>query len=109
MAALGATLAAAALYAANCAVCHGPDRLGLSGPALLPENLERLKQPAAVKVISDGRVATRMPGFAGKLSPAEVRALAEYVYTRPAVEPQWAMQQIARLKSLSSAPAWRRL
>ena len=88
------TLAAAALYAANCAVCHGPDRLGLTGPALLPENLERLKKPAAVKVIAEGRMATQMQGFAGKLSPSEIREIADWIYTRPAVEPQWRMQEI---------------
>ncbi len=98
------TLAAAALYAANCAVCHGPDRLGLSGPALLPENLERLKRPAAVKVIADGRMATRMQGFAGKLSPEEIRAIADWIYTSPALEPQWRMQEI-RASRRSFAPA----
>ena len=32
-------------YQANCASCHGADRLGGIGPALLPENLSRLKKP----------------------------------------------------------------
>jgi DNA-binding beta-propeller fold protein YncE/cytochrome c553 len=104
VAALSATLAAAALYAAHCAACHGPDRLGLSGPALLPENLARLKKPAAVKVIADGRLATQMPGFAGKLSPAQVRELADWIYTRPALEPQWAMDRI-RASRRTFAPA----
>ena len=88
------TLATAALYAANCAVCHGPDRLGLTGPALLPENLERLNKPAAVKVIAEERMATQMQGFAGKLSPEQIRELADWIYTRPAVAPQWRMQEI---------------
>lgn len=104
MAALAATLAAAALYAANCAVCHGPDRLGLTGPALLPENLERLRKPAAVKVIAEGRMATQMQGFAGKLSPEQIRELADWIYTRPAVEPQWKMEQI-RASRKTFAPA----
>ena len=38
---------AAELYQTHCASCHGADRLGAMGPALLPENLERLKRPAA--------------------------------------------------------------
>ena len=35
---------AAKLFAEHCAECHGPDRLGLIGPALLPENLRRLRR-----------------------------------------------------------------
>ncbi|NUO87598.1 MAG: cytochrome C oxidase Cbb3, partial [Cupriavidus sp.] len=33
----------AALYGQHCAACHGADRLGAMGPALLPESLERLR------------------------------------------------------------------
>jgi hypothetical protein len=93
VAALGVTLAAAALYAANCAVCHGPDRLGLTGPALLPENLERLKPSAALQVIDKGRMATQMPGFGDKLSAEQMRELADYIYT-PVAEPRWGMDEI---------------
>ncbi|MBI3068893.1 MAG: cytochrome c, partial [Betaproteobacteria bacterium] len=48
-----ATSAAApqALYQQHCASCHGTDRLGGSGPALAPENLERLRPAEAIKVI----------------------------------------------------------
>ena len=35
------------LYLQQCAACHGPDRLGGMGPALLPENLGRLKKAEA--------------------------------------------------------------
>ena len=34
---------APALYAEHCAECHGADRLGGIGPALLPSNLGRLR------------------------------------------------------------------
>ena len=60
-AALGCFTAAAAepqaLYQQHCAACHGADRLGGSGPALLPESLERLKKPEALKTLSAGRMA----------------------------------------------------
>jgi cytochrome c553/DNA-binding beta-propeller fold protein YncE len=82
---------AEALYAQHCAVCHGPTRLGATGPALLPENLLRLRRAAAVEVIAKGRIATQMQGFADKLSADEIRALAEYVYTPPAQAPQWSL------------------
>jgi len=94
VASLGVTLAAAALYAANCAVCHGPERLGLTGPALLPENLERLSKSAALEVIAKGRMATQMQGFAGKLSAAEIRELGDYIYAPPAAEPRWGIDEI---------------
>jgi mono/diheme cytochrome c family protein len=32
------------LYRKHCAECHGADRFGLMGPALLPENLSRLRK-----------------------------------------------------------------
>ena len=55
------------LYQEHCAACHGESRLGGIGPALLPENLERLRRPDALKVIREGRVATQMPAFGDKL------------------------------------------
>ena len=67
-----------ALYQTHCASCHGADRLGGAGPALLPGNLDRLRRPDAIKTISDGRMATQMPAFSGKLSADEIkRRLAE--------------------------------
>jgi len=55
--------ASSTLYATHCAVCHGADRLGGSGPALLPSNLQRLRKQAAGEVIRNGRTATQMPPF----------------------------------------------
>ena len=43
----------APLYQQHCVSCHGADRLGGMGPALLPQNLERLKKPEALAVITD--------------------------------------------------------
>jgi mono/diheme cytochrome c family protein len=65
---------APALFAEHCALCHGADRLGAMGPALLPESLGRLKPEAAAAVIRDGRPATQMPGFAGSLTEADIAA-----------------------------------
>ena len=86
---------AATLYAAHCAVCHGADRFGGTGPALLPENLERLRRPAAADTIAKGRIATQMPAFADKLTKAEVDALVAFVYTPPGSKPVWGAPQIA--------------
>ena len=93
--ATGAEAPPASNFATHCASCHGTDRLGGSGPALLPENLERLRKPAAVETIAQGRLATQMPGFADKLSAVEIDALVAYVYAPPAVTPRWGEREIA--------------
>ncbi len=80
---------AEALYRAHCAACHGADRFGGVGPALLPSNLARLRQPAAEEVVAHGRAATQMPGFADRLTAAEMKALVAYVYAEPATQPDW--------------------
>ncbi len=62
------------------------------GPALLPENLGRLKKTEALNVIRGGRAATQMPGFAGTLSDENVAALAELVYTPLPQAPDWGLE-----------------
>lgn len=84
------------IYAQHCASCHGADRLGGMGPALLPQNLERLRRPAALATILKGRLATQMPGFAGKLSQEEARAVAAYIYSPLPEVPVWDMAEIMR-------------
>jgi len=93
------------LYAEHCAACHGADRLGGIGPALLPENLARLKRPEAVGVILKGRPATQMPAFADTLGAEEARALVEHVYAPLAALPQWGETQIRGSRIVHSAPA----
>ncbi len=82
------------LYKTHCAECHGANRLGGMGPALLPGNLKRLRQKAAIETIGKGRVATQMPAFSEKLSEAEIKSLAEYVYTPLPELPVWGMAEI---------------
>jgi len=85
---------AAALFRQHCASCHGADRLGRMGPALLPENLVRLRKPAAAKVIRDGRPATQMPAFGGKLDSQQIAALVKYLYTPLPRVPTWGETEI---------------
>jgi mono/diheme cytochrome c family protein len=85
---------AASLYTDHCAQCHGADRLGAMGPALLPENLGRLKRDEALAVIRDGRTATQMPAFKDKLSEDQVKQLAELIYTPLAQVPRWDVEQM---------------
>ena len=83
------------LYRAHCLSCHGEDRLGAMGPALLPQSLERLKPAEVLATIRDGRVATRMLGFANTLSESEIQELAAWLRTPPAEPPRWTESDIA--------------
>jgi len=82
------------LYKNNCAECHNAYRLGGMGPALLPENLKRLRKKAAIEVIKNGRIATQMPAFKDKLNDQQIQALVDYVYTPLPEIPTWGMDEI---------------
>ncbi|MDK9723053.1 MAG: nitrite reductase [Rhodospirillales bacterium] len=92
------------LYADHCADCHGFDRLGGVGPALLPENLGRLKPAEAVQVILEGRVATQMLGLGDKLSKGEAETLAKHIYTPLARIPVWGEAEIAASRVTLTPP-----
>jgi cytochrome c6 len=73
-----------ALYDAKCAMCHGKD--GVAKPmAKGSANFNDAKWQAAQKaesleaVITDGK--GKMKGFKGKMTPEEIKAVAEYVKT----------------------------
>ena len=82
------------IYQKNCAECHNLDRLGGMGPALLPENLKRLRKNAAIEVIKNGRIATQMPGFSDKLSKADIQALVNYIYSPSEQLVVWGLTEI---------------
>ena len=101
--AVAATLAATAqaqdpdvavLFQQHCAACHGAQRTGGMGPALLHESLARLRRPEAQRVIAQGRVATQMPGFSEKLTAAEIAALTQWIYAPVTPAPAWAEADI---------------
>ena len=92
------------LYKQHCAECHGEDRLGLMGPALLPENLKRLRKKAAFDVIKNGRAATQMLPFKEKLSDEQIQALADFVYTPLDHIPQWGMDEIKKSQLVYHKP-----
>ncbi|HEY9053115.1 MAG TPA: cytochrome D1 domain-containing protein, partial [Gammaproteobacteria bacterium] len=108
-----ASPSAAELFKTHCAVCHGENRLGLMGPALLPENLGRLRKNEAMDVIKNGRAATQMPGFADKLSQDEIQSLVDMVYTPMDPMPNWTINDIwgsqlvdAEAQNLPAKPQW---
>ncbi|MEI8168896.1 MAG: cytochrome D1 domain-containing protein [Rhodoferax sp.] len=91
------------LYQAHCVACHGADRLGVTGPALLPESLARLRKPEAVKTITEGRVATQMAGFADRLSKAEIDELVKYIYSETEHPPVFSEADIRASRIVSFA------
>ncbi len=94
----------AALYKEHCASCHGADRLGGTGPALIPPALARLKRDAAIKTIADGRAATQMPGFAAILGESERTKLVDYIYGELAEDPRWTEADIAASRVFNGTP-----
>jgi len=101
----------ATIYAKNCAQCHGAQRLGAIGPALLPESLRRLRKKRAARVIAAGRAATQMPAFGDKLTKEQIAGLVGLIFTPPATVPKWGEVEIhashvikARIEDLPAKP-----
>ncbi len=92
------------LFSEHCASCHGAERLGGAGPALLPENLGRIKREEARDVIRNGRMQTQMPAFRDKLSNEQASALVDLIYTPPAREPRWDMEDIRASHIIQNKP-----
>ena len=92
------------LFVQHCAECHGANRLGAMGPALLPENLKRVRRQQAAKVIASGRPATQMPGFAATLSEPQIKALVDYIYIPLPQVPVWGMTEIRQSHTIHFAP-----
>ncbi len=68
------------LFANNCARCHGADRSGKAGPALLPTRLNKDASQYA-HTITNG--SGGMPAFGNRLSAEEINALADWILTPP--------------------------
>jgi cytochrome c oxidase cbb3-type subunit III len=62
------------VYMQNCALCHGAEGQGKSGPRLAGRSLSLDK---IEKQVTNGGI--QMPSFGKRLSPAEVRAVSTYV------------------------------
>jgi len=88
------TIDAKALYKQYCAECHGAERLGAIGPALLPENLRRLRREEAFRVIENSRPAVQMPPFKDLLNEQQIQSLVKLIYTPLEKMPEWGMKEI---------------
>lgn len=82
------------VYAETCAECHGADRLGAIGPALIPQTLERMRGPKVSDVILNGRIATQMPAYGEILEASMVEELVAWLKTPLDTVPAWDVAQI---------------
>ncbi len=92
------------LFKELCAECHSKDRLGNIGPALLPQNLHRLRRKEAAKVIANGRPSTQMPAFGELLKKEQIDALVKFIYTPPKVMPAWGAREIEASRIVVNTP-----
>jgi cytochrome c553 len=92
------------LYQTHCASCHGAGRLGGMGPALLPENLSRLKTAEAAKVIRHSRPGVQMPAFGQTLNDAQIAQLVELIYSPVVPAPRWGEAEIRASRVVHHAP-----
>ncbi|WLG42692.1 cytochrome D1 domain-containing protein [Pseudomonas sp. FP1740] len=86
--------AAVNLYQQHCQSCHGANRLGGTGPALLPESLSRIKPDEIRSVIQDGRPASQMTGYANVFNATQIDALVDYLQQPPTTPPTWSNDDI---------------
>ena len=96
LAAAAAQADPAQTYAQECAGCHGADRLGGTGPALIPQTLKRMRGPNLESVIANGRPATQMPAFGAELGAGQIAALAAYLREPLEDIPRWGPDRAER-------------
>jgi mono/diheme cytochrome c family protein len=84
-----------ALYLTHCARCHHADRIGISGPPLLPQFLRKYRSiPKLAAKIKDGFPQTLMPTFEN-LSDANRTAIAHYIKSPVDLKQyQWGKKEI---------------
>ncbi|HAT87695.1 MAG TPA: hypothetical protein DCS30_18185 [Rhizobiales bacterium] len=100
---LSEVIDAAKLYADNCAECHQAERLGGTGPALIPQTLKRKKAKHLSKIISAGLEQTQMPAFGEDLSEAQIAALADYIKQPLGYVPKWDEADIMATREFNEA------
>lgn len=78
----------------SCAGCHGTDRRGATGPALLPQ---RLSQPDDYyfDVIQNGKPGTVMPPWGSMLSEQDITNLISFIRSQPDSKSlEWSFEDI---------------
>jgi len=71
---------AADTYKAKCAMCHGADGKKAAGHDLSSADVQKKSDADLTAVIADGK-APKMPKYADKLKPEEIKGLVAYIRT----------------------------
>ncbi len=71
----------AALFASNCARCHGSDGGGGLGPQLSDGNVTKAFPDVSDQVVFVTKGKRNMPAFGGVLSPEEIQQVVAYTRT----------------------------
>ncbi len=90
-----------ALYERYCASCHGENRLGKTGPPLIPQTLIGKEDSYLLRVIRRGVPASSMPGF--DLSENQIRMIVEYIKS-PVSEVRYGVSDIRNSRSVLNRP-----
>ena len=99
-------------YGQYCASCHGADRLGGTGPALIPETLRRFRDAGLSQVVLNGRPATQMPAFGEFLDQPGADAIVAWLKTPLDSVPPWGEAEIMASRQMNpdyvavDAPVW---
>ena len=85
----------------SCSGCHGPNREGATGPALIPDRLSA-PDDYYFDIIQNGKPGTVMPAWGPVgMSDEEIWALVGYIRSEPSAEAvQWGMEQIAATREV---------
>lgn len=68
------------IFAANCAVCHGPAGVGSEGPALTGNQFVQLTgREGVIQTVQSGRVGVGMPSWGEILTKDEIELVVDYV------------------------------
>lgn len=81
-------------YLDSCAGCHGTDRRGATGPALLPERLSE-DDTYYASVIADGKPGTVMPPWGTQLNGEDINTLVAFLRSDTGEgPPQWTFEDV---------------
>ena len=104
----------AALYWDKCSGCHGVDRHGSVGPALIPQTLQGKKREELALVIMEGKTGTSMPPWRNIINDSRIEELIDYLLS-PVQESvlTWEIDDMCRnclpvtpTDRLPAAPTW---